>query len=81
MLTLQALMYIEKHGRTGWTIWNYAKGTLTPSKAPDSMLHRVALSISTAEKCAPMQFVKQPENGKALTTEVQKYSSFQANYD
>ena len=53
MLALQALTYIERHGRTGRVIWNYATGTLTPSKGPDAMLKRIALSISTVEKCAP----------------------------
>ena len=65
MLTLQALMNIDRHSRTGRTIWNYANGTLTPSKGPDSMLNWITLSISTAEKCAPKQVVKQLENGKA----------------
>ena len=64
MLTLQALTYIERHDQTGRTIWNYAKGTLTPSKGPDSMLNWIALSVSNAEKCTPMQVVKQPELGK-----------------
>ena len=76
MLTLQALTYIERHGRTGRTIWNYGTGTLTLSKG----LNRIALSISTVEKCAPLQVVKQPEQGKASTTKEQKCSSFQTNY-
>ena len=67
MLTLQALMNIDRRGRNGWTIWKYAKGTLTPSKGPDSVLNWIALSISTAEKFAPKQVVKQLENGKAST--------------
>ena len=67
---------ILKNGGTGRTIWNYAKGTLAHPKGPDSMLNRIALSISTTEKCGPMQAVKQPENGKASATEEQKYSSF-----
>ena len=46
------------------TIWNYATGTLTPSKGPDTMLNQIMLSISTVEKCAPMQVVKQPEHGR-----------------
>ena len=25
-------MYIQKHGQTNWNIWNYATGTLTPTK-------------------------------------------------
>ena len=44
----------------------------TTATGPDSMLNRIALSISTAEKCSPMQVVKQPEHGKASTTEEQK---------
>ena len=32
------LTYIERHGRTARTFWNYATGTLTPSKGPDTML-------------------------------------------
>ena len=81
MQTLQALVYIERHGQTGRAIWNYATRTLTLSKEPDSMLNQIELSISTAEKCAPMQVVKQPEHGKASTREEQKCSSFQTNYD
>ena len=61
MLTLQALTYIERHGQIGKTIWNYATGTLTPSKGSDTTLNRIALSISTLEKRAPMRVVKQPE--------------------
>ena len=48
MLTLEALTYIEGHARTGGTIWNDATCTLTPFKGPDTMLNRIALSISTA---------------------------------
>ena len=81
MQTLQALVYIERHGQTGRATWNYATRTLTLSKEPDSMLNQIELSISTAEKCAPMQVVKQPEHGKASTREEQKCSSFQTNYD
>ena len=81
MLTLQALMHIERHDRTGRTIWNCATGTQTQSKGPDTMLNRILLSISVVEKCAPMQVVKQPEQWKASTTEKQKCSSFQTNYD
>ena len=32
-------------------------------------------------KCAPTQAIKQPEHGRTSTTEEQKWSSFQANYD
>ena len=46
MLTLQALTYIERHGRIGRTICNYTTGTLTLSKG----LKRIMLSISTVEK-------------------------------
>ena len=81
MLTLQALMYIERNDQTGRTIWNYATGTQTPSKGPDTMLYRILLSISIVEKYASMQVVKQPEQWKASTTEKQKCSSFQTNYD
>ena len=81
MLTLQALMYIERHSRTGRTIWNYATGILTPSNGPDTMLDQIALSISTVEKCALMQVIKQPQHGKALTIEEQKCFLFQVNYD
>ena len=81
MLTLQALTYIERHGRTSRAIWNYTKGTLTPAKGLDTMLNWIMLSISTAEKCAPMQVVKQPEYRKASATEEQKCSFFQTNYD
>ena len=73
MLTRQTLIYIERHCRTSRIIWNYATGTLTLSKE----LNQIALSISTVEKCAPMQVVKQPEQWTASTTEEQKCSSFQ----
>ena len=63
------MMYIERHGQTDRTIWNYATGTLAPSKVPDIMLNWIVISISTAEKCAPMQVVKKPEHEKASTTE------------
>ena len=39
------------------------------------MLNQNALSISTAGKCAPMQVVKQPGLGRALTTEEQTSTS------
>ena len=81
MLTLQALTYIERQGQTSRTIWNYTKGTLTPAKGLNTMLNWIMLSISTAEKCAPMQVVKQPESSKASDTEEQKCSLFQLNYD
>ena len=73
--------YNERHSRTCRTIWNYATGTLTPSKGPDTMLKWIVLSISTVGKCGPMQVVKQPEQWKALITEKQNCSSSQANYD
>ena len=74
MLKLQTLTYIEIHYWTGRIIWDYATGTLTPSKGPDTTLNQIALSISTVEKCAPMQVVKQPENRKASTTKEQKWT-------
>ena len=43
--------------------------------------NRITLSNSTAGKCAPMQVIKQPEHGRTSTTEEQKWSSFQTNYD
>ena len=58
MLTLQALIHIEGHGLTGGTIWNDATGTLTPSKEPDTMLNRIALSIQLRESAHPLQVVK-----------------------
>ena len=66
------------------TIWNDATGTLTqgpfkglsPYQGPDTMPHRIALSNSTAGKSAPMQVVRQPEQGRASTTRKQKWSSF-----
>ena len=36
------------------------------------VLNQIALSNSTAEKCAPMQGIKQPEHGRTSTTEEQK---------
>ena len=80
MLTLQAL-YIERHARPGRSIWNYATGTLTPSKGPDTMLNQIYISISTVEKWATMQVVKKTEHGKASTTKEQKCSSLQTNFD
>ena len=74
-------MYIEKHGQIGRTIWNDATSNLTPFKGPDTMLNLIVLSISTVEKCAPMQVVKQPEHGRASAIKEQKCSSFQTNYD
>ena len=38
----------------------------------ERMLNRIALSNSTAGKCAPMQVIKQPEHGRTSTTEEQK---------
>ena len=39
------------------------------------MLNQNALSISTAGKCAPIEVVKQPGLGRALTTEEQTSTS------
>ena len=36
---------------------------------------------STTVECAAMQVIKQPEHGRTSTTEEQKWSSFQTNYD
>ena len=47
----------------------------------ERVLNRIALSNSTAGKCAPMQVIKQPEHGRTSTTMEQKWSSFQTNYD
>ena len=47
----------------------------------EKVLTRITLSNSTAGKCAPMQVIKQPEHGRTSTTEGQKWSSFQTNYD
>ena len=47
----------------------------------ERMLNRIALSNSTAGKCAPMQVIKQPEHGRTSTTKEQKCSSFQTKYD
>ena len=76
MLTLQALMYIQGNDRTSKPIWNYARGTLTSWKGCQTRLPYPAVG-----KCAPMQVIKQPEHGKTLTTEEQKLSSFQTNFD
>ena len=71
MLTLQALMYIERHSQTGRTIQNYALGILSPLNRPDSMLRRIALFNSAVGKWAPMQAEKQPEHRRASTTKEQ----------
>ena len=63
------------------TIWSNTTGTLTLCQGPDTMLNWIALSNSTAGKCAPMQVVKQPEHRRASATEEQKCFSFQTNYD
>ena len=81
MIRLQALTYIEGHGRTTGIIWNDTTGTLTLLKGPDTMLNQNVLSMSTAVKCAPMQAVRQTELGRASTNEEKKCSSFQTNYD
>ena len=62
------------HYRTGRIIWDYATGTLTPSKGSDIMLNQIVSPISTVEKCATMQVVKQPERGKASTNKEQKWT-------
>ena len=74
-------MYIAEHSQTSRNHLNDATGTLKPYQGPDTMLNQITLSNSTAGKCAPMQVVKQPEQGKASTNEEQKCSSFQTNYD
>ena len=51
-------------------------GTRKSSKKPNTMPNWIALSISTVEKCAAMQVVKQPAQWKDSTTEEQKCSSF-----
>ena len=73
MLKPQALTYIE---RQGWPAGSFGAmpQVLTPSKGPDTMLNRIVLPISTVEKCAPMQVVKQPEHRRASTTEEQKWN-------
>ena len=53
-------------------------------RSPDileSVLNHIVLSNSTAGNCVPMQIIKEPAHGRTLTTEEQKWSSFQANYD
>ena len=49
--------------------WHPGKGT-----KPDSVIQRNV-------KCAPMQIIKQPEHRRTSTSEEQKWSSFQTNYD
>ena len=78
MLTFQGLADTEEINRIGELIWKYATGTLTSWKG---YLNWMALSNSTAERGAPMQVIKQSEHGRTLTTEEQKCSSFQTNYD
>ena len=67
MLPLQDLTHIQGNDRTSGPIWNYVAGTLTSWDA-----NRIALSNSSAWKCAPMQVIKQPEHGRTSTTEEQK---------
>ena len=77
VLTLQALAYIKGKDRTSGPIWN-------DHRNPDileKVLNWITLSNSTAGKCTPMQVIKQAEHGRTSTTEEQKLSSFQANYD
>ena len=76
MLTLEVLTYIEGHGRTSGTIWNDATCTLTPFKGPDTMLNRIALSISTAgnliynEKYEDFKLSLGALNNKCLTCQI-----------
>ena len=69
MLAIQALTYIETTKLPG------------PFRTIPQEINQIALSNSTAEKCAPSQVVKQPEYGRASTTEGQNCPSFQTNYD
>ena len=78
MLTLQTLVYTEGSDQTGGPIWDYVTTTLN---ILERVLNRIALSDSTVGKCAPMQVIKQPEHGGTSTTEEQRRSSFQTNYD
>ena len=47
----------------------------------ERVLNQITLSNSTAWKCAPMQVIKQPQNGRTSTKKEQKWSSFQTNYN
>ena len=78
MLTLQTLMYIKENNQTDRPIWNHARGTLTSWKG---LLNWIALSNSITGKSALVQVIKQPEHGRTSTTEEQKLSSVQTNYD
>ena len=56
-------------------------GTMSEEHWHPGIGTRCALFNSTAGKCAPMQVVKQLEHGRTSTTEEQKWSYFQTNYD
>ena len=47
----------------------------------ERVLNQITLSNSTAWKCAPMQVIKQSQNGRTSTNKEQKWSSFQTNYN
>ena len=46
----------------------------------ERVLDQIALSSSTAGKCAPTEVIKQQEHGRTSTSDEQKWSSFQMNY-
>ena len=60
--TLQALTYIEGHDQKSGPIWSNA------TKMKERVLNRIPLINSTAEKCALMQVINQPQLGTISTT-------------
>ena len=70
MLTLQATTHIEGNDRIDGPIWNYPTGTLTPWKGYSTGLR---YPTQLWEKTHPCKLVaRQPEHGRASTTEEQK---------
>ena len=76
MLTLQALC-IERNNRTGRYIWIYAQEPSYPEKGakPDCVIQLICREVHTHA------IIKQPEHGRTSTTDEQRQSSFQTNYD
>ena len=60
--TLQALMYIEGNDQNSGPIWSNA------TKTKERVQNRIPLINSTAEKCALMQVINQPQLGTISTT-------------
>ena len=56
-------------------------GTVPQSWHPEKGAKPDGIIQLNSGKSAPMQVMKQPENGRTSTTEEKKWYSFQMNYD